>query len=108
LKRALLILTVGKTREKTDANGFNPVIGLNYFNHLTTKLSVTFGAQYSSIGNLDYGSRTSKITRFRMGEESHVTVITPIKLHYLVAPIKLNYALNSKNTIGLGCNISYC
>lgn len=91
----------------TDAQGFNPLVGLSYYTYLRPKVSVLIGAQYASVGNLNYSSVTTKITSFGMGEESQVTVITPQRLHYLIIPVKLNYHLNAKNTFGIGCNIAY-
>ncbi len=110
----LLTLEVGtsylfgwKNPNGSDAKGFNPLVGLSYYTYLRPKISILIGAQYSSIGKLSYSSVTSKITSFGMGEESRVTVITPQRLHYLIVPIKFNYHVTAKNTIGMGCNIAY-
>jgi hypothetical protein len=96
-----------KNPANRDANGFNLVLGINYFNHFNNKFAVSVGLQYTSIGNLNFSSHTSRITRLSLGEESKVTVITPSKIHYLVAPIRLNYNINPMNTIGIGCNVAY-
>lgn len=96
-----------KNPEGRDAKGFNPVIGINYFSPVTSKTSLSFGIQYSSVGNLSYSNYTSKVTHLKLGEESEVSVYTPVKLHYLIVPIRFNYDLGLKNTVGLGCNVAY-
>jgi|GEM_PF-1736133 len=90
-----------------DASGFNPVIGVNYFNNFKPKMSLTFGIQYTSINKLHYSTYTSKVSHFAFGEESNVTVFTPVKVHYLVVPLRFNYNLNVMNSVGIGCNLSY-
>lgn len=100
-------LTGWKNPGSRDANGFNPVIGINYFNYVTDKLAVSVGVQYTSVSHLDYVNHVSKTTYYDLGAESAVTVITPQKVHYLAVPVKLNYSINDKNTIGFGCNIAY-
>jgi len=90
-----------------DASGFNPVIGINYFSNLTPKTTLTFGIHYSTVSKLAFSTYTSKVTRLAMGEESQVTIFTPVTLHYLIWPLRLNYHLTPMNTIGIGCNISY-
>ena len=90
-----------------DAKGFNPVVGINYFNNFKSKMSLSAGLQYSSVANLSYGNYTSKVMRYGFGEESRVSVFTPVKVHYLIVPLRFNYSINSKNTVGIGCNIAY-
>ena len=93
-----------KTR---DASGFNPVIGINYFNNFKPKMSLSIGLQYSSVSNLSYSNYTTKVTRLSLGEESKVTVFTPVKVHYLIVPLRFNYSINAMNIFGVGCNIAY-
>jgi hypothetical protein len=113
-KRIIMSFEVGATylagwnnHGKTDAQGFNPVVGFNYYNYLTDKLAVSFGAQYTSVSHLNYTSVTSQTIRYNLGEENAVTVITPQKVHYLAIPVKLNYMINTSNAIGIGCNVAY-
>ncbi len=96
-----------KNPQGRDAKGFNPVIGINYFSPVTSKTSLSFGLQYNSVSNLSYSNYTSKVTHLKLGEESEVSVYTPVKLHYLSVPIRFNYDLDLKNTVGLGCNVGY-
>jgi hypothetical protein len=92
---------------KTDANGFNPIIGLNYLTQLSKKLTVSVGVQYTSIKNLLLSSHEVKQLRYNFSEESDIMKFTPSTLHYVYAPIKLGYLLTTKSTIGLGCNVGY-
>lgn len=90
-----------------DANGFDPVIGINYFNNFKSKMALTVGLQYTSVSKLSYSNYTSKVVRLALGEESQVSVFTPTKLHYLIMPLRFEYSLNPKNAFGMGCNVAY-
>jgi len=90
-----------------DASGFNPVVGINYFTNFKSKMSLSIGLHYTSVSNLSFSSYTSKVVHLGLGEESHVSVFTPVKVHYAIVPLRLNYSLNTKNTFGIGCNIAY-
>ncbi|MEO6302248.1 MAG: hypothetical protein ABIP51_03640, partial [Bacteroidia bacterium] len=92
---------------KKDANGFNPVIGLNYSNIITKGVAFSFGIHYTMVRNLSYSSHDIKTTRYNFGEESDVMVFTPTTLHYFVVPIRLSYAPDEKNVFGLACNVGY-
>lgn len=96
-----------KNPGKTDASGYNPFVGLNYFQAIHNKLSVSLGLQYTSVSNLNYSSHVTKVSQLGLGEESTVTVFTPTKIHYLLAPLRIHYRLNQKNIAGLGCNFAY-
>ncbi|MBX3162860.1 MAG: hypothetical protein KF900_00105 [Bacteroidetes bacterium] len=97
-----------KNAGKREGNGFNPVVGFNYYNYLNEKLALSLGAQYTSVNNLsNYNNTSKKTTRYSFGEESQVTVITPQKVHYLLVPIKLHYFLDSSNSFGAGFNAAY-
>ncbi len=96
-----------KNPGKKDANGFNPVIGLNYSNVIAKQATLSFGIQYTMVRNLSYSNHLVTTTRYKFGEESDVMVFTPTTMHYLVAPIRLSYAIDTKNTFGVGCNIGY-
>ncbi len=91
---------------KKDANGINPVVGLNYAN-VSKPITFSFGIHYTMVRNLSYSSHTVTTTRYNFGEESDVMVFTPTTMHYLTAPIRIGYSLNSKNTFGLGYNAGY-
>lgn len=94
-----------KNTGKTEANGFNPLIGLTYYNAITSKIIVSIGVQYTSVNNLNNTSHTSSNTKLKFGEESDVTKISATKMHYLIVPLKLNYCINNNNYIGIGYNL---
>lgn len=96
-----------KNQDGRDANGFNPVVGINYLSQIFNKYWLSIGIHYTSMRNLSYSSKTSKVTRYKLGEESDVTTITPSVLHFLSFPLNLNYQLNEKNSFGIAYRINY-
>ena len=102
-----LLLKGWKNAERTDAAGINPYVGINYITDLGNSMQFLIGAQYTSVGNLRNTTYTAKISRLGLGEESHVSVYTPLKMHYLVVPLRLEYAHDLSNHFGLGLNIAY-
>ena len=96
-----------KNPDSRDAQGFNGVLGVNFYSLIATKFYFGLGVQYNSVRNLAYSQKTSKFTRYRLGEESEVTIITPQTMHYLTVPFKLNYQFSTKNAFGIGCNVGY-
>jgi hypothetical protein len=92
---------------KNEASGFNPLIGINFFNVFGDKVGGSFGVQYTRVDNLSVSSKMSKVVSYKFGEESDVTVITPQTLYYLSIPLRLHYFYNAKNTFGIGYRMSY-
>jgi len=80
---------------------------LGYQNNFTDKLALSLGLRYQSMGNFSATSHTSAVTALKFGEESYITVISPLRAHYIAAPLKLNYLLNSKNSIGIAYTVAY-
>lgn len=89
-----------------EGNGLSPVFGIHYASVVTSNVRLSVGAQYNRIGNLSAYTHTSAVTVLSFGEESEVTRITPRKLHYAGAALRLTYELN-KNAFGLGYSIGY-
>jgi hypothetical protein len=96
-----------KTNGKTEANGFNPLIGLQYNYVLNPRIGLFVGLQYTTINNLGSTSHTSTTTHIKFGEEVDVTVISALKMHYLLMPLKLSYGLDQNNFIGIGYTMAY-
>ncbi len=96
-----------KGADKRDATGFSPVVGINYLNRVSSRCAISFGIQYYMVPNLMSSSKTSRISSYKYGELSAVTVITPKTLHYLCAPLRVHLELDAKNTIGAGINMAY-
>lgn len=93
--------------EKRDALGINPVFGLGYLNQLSETIGISFGLQYTSVGNLGAYSHTSTESTLGLGAESTVTVITPARLHYLAIPLKLNAHIDANSSFGIGYTLAY-
>ncbi len=96
-----------KSPEGRDARGFSPVVGIHYLNRLSSRSAFSFGIQYLQVSNLSNSSKTSRVSTYVYGEQSNVTVITPSTLHYLVAPLRFQYYINRKNSVGIGMNVAY-
>jgi hypothetical protein len=90
-----------------DANGLSPVVGISYINEISTRIALAFGVQYNRIGGLGVSGKTSKVISFGFGEESDITVITPTTLHYLVAPLRVQYFQRNRHVFGAGLNVGY-
>jgi len=96
-----------KNTKGVDANGLNPVLGIHYTRLFGSKIGISLGAVYATIGSLsDYSSESSN-TKYGFGLEKNVTVITPVKIHYLLAPLRIVYAIDYKNSVGLGYSFGY-
>lgn len=96
-----------KNTSGRDARGLSPLAGINYMNRISNRLSLSFGIQYMQVRNLSASSRTSKESIYRYGEQSKVTTITPSTLHYLLAPLRLNYFIDNRSSFGAGVNLAY-
>jgi hypothetical protein len=96
-----------KDNQGKDANGFNPVIGLNYAYQFSQHLFISFGMQYTSIGNIRNTDYTAKRVKYNFGEEIDYTTISAKNMYYLLLPMKLSYRTNIKNEVGVGFNLGY-
>jgi len=90
-----------------EAKGFNPIVGVNYYSNIIKKFGFIVGLQYSTINHLNNSVYTTKVTRFKFGEESDVTIFSAVKLYYITVPLKLDYTINANNSFGLGYNVAY-
>lgn len=91
----------------TEAKGFNPLAGVQYYHDITKRTGLSIGLMYTSVSNLSSTSHTSTATKLKFGEETDVTVISATKMHYLLIPFKLNYALSRNDFIALGYSFSW-
>lgn len=96
-----------KGPENIDARGFSPVIGGNYLNRFSKRWAFSFGVQYFQVRNLSNSSKTSRVSSYRYGEQSQVTVIAPSTMHYLATPLRVMYSMNPNNAMGGGINLAY-
>lgn len=96
-----------KTNNRTEGNGLNPLIGLQYQHDVSTKIGLSIGLQYSIISHLGLTSHSSSTTRLKFGEESDVTVISVLNMHYLMMPLKLSYGFSRNDFVCIGYTMGY-
>jgi hypothetical protein len=82
-------------------------VGVNYARNVSRDIKLSLGIHYTSVNNLKSYSNISKQSSYGFGETAKVTVITPNKIHYLLLPLKIAYAIDEKNTVGLGYTFGY-
>jgi hypothetical protein len=90
-----------------DGQGFNWFGGFNYGVYLTKKISAGIGLQAYNISNMNQPFYTGSTKQYSFGSTTSYTVITSKELIFAAVPIKINYAVNALNTIGLGFNAGY-
>ncbi len=90
-----------------EGRGFNPLLGLNYHNSITEQLDYSIGFNFTSIAHLYAFSDTSKITSYKFGEESQVTVISPRTFYYINFPFRVNWNLSAQQSIGANFELGY-
>jgi len=96
-----------KANNKTEANGFNPLIGIQYYHDVNKKVGLSVGLGYTMINHLGNTSHTSTTTRIKFGEEVDVTVISALRMHYLLMPLKLSYGVSSNDFVCVGYTLAY-
>jgi hypothetical protein len=96
-----------KANDIKEGYGINPIVGVNYILAITKNIALTIGAQYNALTHFSASADTTTNTNYSFGVQKNETVTTPTKLNYIVAPIKIHYALNPNNSIGAGFNVAY-
>ncbi|WP_317896877.1 hypothetical protein [Aurantibacillus circumpalustris] len=96
-----------KTNNKTEANGINPLVGLQYYHDVSRRFGLSLGLFYTSINNLSATSHTSTTTRLKFGEEIEATVVTAKNMHYLLLPLKLSYSFSRNDFVCIGYTLAY-
>ncbi|MEQ1733171.1 MAG: hypothetical protein ABL940_05830 [Bacteroidia bacterium] len=96
-----------KTNNIKEGYGINPIVGINYIYTITKNIVLAIGAQYNALTHFKASTDTSTNTNYSFGVQKNETVTLPKKLNYIVAPIKIYYALTPNNSIGAGFNVAY-
>lgn len=91
----------------SEGKGFSPLAGLQYYHDINKRTGLSLGVMYTSIDHLSNTSHTSTTTHLKFGEEADVTVISAVKMHYLLLPLKLNYALSRNDFVGFGYTLAW-
>jgi hypothetical protein len=90
-----------------EANDFNPSFGLSLMNTVRRQWDFKLGIQYQSVRSLSFSKHVSKVTRYGLGEDNQVTVITPSTLHYVYMPVGISYRLSDKNVFSAQYRLGY-
>jgi len=90
-----------------DGKGMNWFAGVNYGLYLTNKVSISFGLQAYNIANINQPFYLAVSKEYGFGSKNIYTRVTSNQLYYAALPLKLNYAVNSTNSIGFGVNAAY-
>lgn len=95
------------TSKGTDAKGFNAYAGLNYGFLIKKHFSASIGAQVYSIGNVTKPFFTASEVNYDFGSNGTFTTVTTNSLIYFALPVKIHYAINKRNSIGMGVNTAF-
>jgi hypothetical protein len=95
------------TKFGKDAKGFNWYGGLNYGLYLSKNTSISAGAQVYNISHIEQPFFTGSKTDYSFSSVTTNTTVTSNTLYYAAVPIKISYALNQQNKIGLGFNMGF-
>ncbi|PBQ34469.1 hypothetical protein CNR22_22705 [Sphingobacteriaceae bacterium] len=90
-----------------DGDGMNWYAGLNYGRYLSNKFNVSIGLQAYNIANIKQPFYLVAAKEYGFGSNLIYTRVTSNELYYLAVPLKFNYMINRKNSIGLGVNAAY-
>jgi hypothetical protein len=96
-----------KSPTGTEGRGFNPVLGINYHKAINERFDYSLGLHFTSIAHLGAFCDTSKITNYKFGEESQVTVICPQTFYYLNLPLRFSWNLSKKQSLGSSFELGY-
>jgi hypothetical protein len=85
-----------------NGRGLSPVGGFGYLKRIDRQCAFGFGLSYLRVPRLAARGKTSRISSYTFGEESKVTVITPLTAHYLQVPLRFHYRISSVHQMGGG------
>jgi len=91
----------------TEGRGFNPILGLNYHNSFSEQFDYSIGFNFTTVGHLHAFSDTSKVTYYKFGEESQVTVISPRTFYYVNFPFRVSWNFTQQQSIGANFELGY-
>ncbi len=90
-----------------DGQGLNWFFGFNYGRYICKKTSLSLGIQAYNLANIKQPFYLISEKEYGFGSKNIYTRVTSNQLYYIAIPLKLNYAINSWNSIGLGVNAAY-
>lgn len=95
------------TQHGQDGKGLNWYGGLNYGRYLSNKIDMSIGLQIYNIANIKQPFYLVASKEYSFGSDNIYTRVTSNQLFYVAVPLKVNYVLNSANSIGIGINAAY-
>lgn len=95
------------TSTGTDGRGLNGYAGLNYGFHIKKKFSATIGAQLYNISHITQPFYSGSDLTYGFGANGTYTTIASNSLYYIAIPLKINFAIDKRNTIGAGINAGF-
>jgi hypothetical protein len=95
------------TADRTEGRGINPLAGLRYDHQVSERFGLSAGVYYSRLGHMGQTTHISTRTRLKFGEETDVTEISALQIHYLLLPLKLNYSLSRRDVLSVGYTLAY-
>lgn len=100
-------LTGWTTADRREGRGINPLAGLRYDHQVSERFGLSAGVYYSRLGHMGQTTHISTRTRLKFGEETEVTEISALQIHYLLLPLKLNYSLSRRDVLSVGYTLAY-
>lgn len=107
LEAGISAISGWKVDNTRDAAGINPLAGAHLFYPLSSELDVSIGIQYTTVNNLGYSKYTATVSHLDLGRVDESTVFTPLRLHYVVMPLKFLMHVSPRQSIGAGINAAY-
>jgi hypothetical protein len=92
--------------DKREGRNVTPVLGVGITHFFNQKWSFNTGLHYSMISHLENYS-TNSVAGYSFGSNVQVYSFRQRKLHYIGAPLLVQYHVNEKNAIFAGGSISY-
>lgn len=92
---------------RRDGAGINPLTGIHCYLPIGRELQFGIGFQYTQTAHLKYSKYTATVTRLDLGRTVKATEFTPVRLHYLVMPLRLSMRMDDKQSAGIGVNAAY-
>jgi hypothetical protein len=90
-----------------DGKGVNGYAGLNYGFHIHKKLSASVGAQIYNLSHITQPFYSGSDLTYGFGANGTHTTIASNSLYYFAIPLKVNFAIDKRNTIGAGVNAAF-
>jgi hypothetical protein len=96
-----------KYGDTVEGRGLNPFMGLGFTHVFNSKWELHTGIDASTVGHLSSSDHQIKHIYSSFGYQSSDSVISTNWLVYVTLPLRFDFRLNNKNSIGVGVSFSY-